>query len=49
MKRYEVKYQHNGSSGTTSTIVTASSAAQAKEQIKARYNGKIKIISCVEK
>ncbi|MCG7656993.1 hypothetical protein [Wielerella bovis] len=48
MKLYHVKYQLNGSSGISSTSVRASSAAQAKEQIKARYNGKVKIISCVE-
>jgi hypothetical protein len=29
-------------------LCPASSASQAKEQIKARYNGKVKIISAVE-
>ncbi|WP_165008749.1 hypothetical protein [Neisseria yangbaofengii] len=48
MKRYTVKYQMNGSSSVPSALVTASSASQAREQIKARYNGKVKIISCVE-
>lgn len=50
MPTYEVKYQRPKlNSGVTSTIITASSASQAKEQIKARYNGDVKIISAVEK
>lgn len=49
MKRYEVKFTREGSSAVTSTTVTASSAAQAKEQIKARCNGKCTIISAVER
>lgn len=53
MPKYNVTYQRqhaNGtySGGTYSTIVTASSASQAKEQIKARNSGNIKIISAVE-
>lgn len=50
-KSFEVKFV-NGSSGNTSTVrVTASSASQAKEQIKAKfYNApNFKIISAVEK
>ena len=49
MKKYEVKYQRKNSSCVNSTIVTASSASQAKEQIKAKFNGDVKIISCVER
>lgn len=48
MKLYQVKYQLNDGSDISSTTVRTSSATQTKEQIKARYNGKIKIISCVE-
>lgn len=48
MKRYQVKFQRDGSPSVISTTVSASSASQAREQIKARYNGKVKIISCVE-
>lgn len=48
-KSFEVKFQ-NGSNVTT-TRVTASSASQAKEQIKSKfYNApNFKIISAVEK
>lgn len=50
MPRYEVKYQSPKSSiSVKSTTITASSASQAKEQIKARYNGDVKIISAVER
>lgn len=48
MKRYQVQYQR-GSGGVTSTTVTASSAAQAKQQILARFKGDVKVISVVEK
>jgi hypothetical protein len=47
-KRFQVKYSREGSTSVLITSVTASSASQAKEQIKARYNGKVKIISAVE-
>lgn len=47
-KRFQVKYTREGSTAVTGTTVTASSASQAKEQIKARFNGKVKIISAVE-
>lgn len=48
-KRFEVKFQ-NGS-GTSTMSVTASSASQAKEQVKSKfYNApNFKIISAVEK
>ena len=49
MPRYEVKYQRPKSNSVSSTTVTASSASQAKEQIKARFNGDVKIISAVER
>lgn len=49
MPRYQVKYQRSKSNSVSSTTITASSASQAKEQIKARYNGDVKIISVVEK
>ncbi|MGP1572125.1 MAG: hypothetical protein ACTTHX_08405 [Moraxella sp.] len=49
MAYYEVKYQRPPSTSTYSTRVSASSASQAKEQIKARFNGNVKIISAVEK
>ena len=48
MKSYIVKYQYEGSKSVTSTHVRASSASQAREQVKSRFNGKVKIISCVE-
>lgn len=48
-KTYLVKYQSPPtSSSVTSTLVRASSASQAKEKIKSRFNGNVKIISCVE-
>lgn len=48
-KRFEVKFQ-NGS-GVATVTVTASSAAQAKEQIKSKFYSapNFKIISVVEK
>lgn len=49
MNRYEVKFQRPSSSSVHVMIVNASSASQAKEQIKARNNGNVKIISAVEK
>lgn len=49
MPRYQVKYQRSKSNSVSSTTITASSASQAKEQIKARYNGDVKIISAVER
>ncbi|WP_323842343.1 MULTISPECIES: hypothetical protein [unclassified Moraxella] len=49
MASYTVKYQRTGSNSVSSLTVTASSASQAKEQIKSRYNGAVKIISCVER
>ena len=39
MGRYTVKYYRAGSNSLTSTIVSASSESDAKEQIKARYVG----------
>lgn len=48
-KQYQVKYSRDGSTAIISATVTASSASQAKEQIKARHNGKVRIISAVEK
>ena len=48
MKKYQVKLTREGSTSVTSTYVNASSASQAKEQVKAKYNGKVKIISAVE-
>lgn len=44
MPKYQVKYQRPKSNSVTSTLLTASSASQAKEQIKARFNGDVKII-----
>lgn len=49
MASYTVKYQKTGSHTVMHMTVTASSASQAKEQIKSRYNGAVKIISCVER
>ncbi len=40
MKKYDVKYKINNSSGHYSTVITANSANQAREQIKARHLGK---------
>lgn len=47
-KRYQVKYTTGNSTSPMISTVTASSASQAKEQIKARFNGNVKIISTVE-
>jgi hypothetical protein len=47
-KRYQVKFTKDGLSSIQIMTVTASSASQAREQVKARYNGKVKIISTVE-
>jgi len=49
MKRFEVKYTREGSTSVQIATVSASSASQAKEQIKSRCNGKCSIISAVEK
>lgn len=49
MKRYEVKFKQGSSNALHITTVTASSASQAREQIKSRYNGNVSIISVVEK
>lgn len=50
MPTYQVKYQRPKSSNSvTSTTITASSSSQAKEQMKALYNGDVKIISVVER
>ncbi len=49
MKQYVVKFQRSGSGCVESRTITASSASQAKEQIKSYYNGKVTIISTVEK
>lgn len=49
MNTYEVKYTRGSSTSVSSTRVQASSASQAKEQVKARFNGDVKIISAVEK
>lgn len=48
MKRYIVKYQLTGSTSVSSMQVSASSASQAREKVKSQYNGRVKIISCVE-
>jgi hypothetical protein len=47
-KRFQVKFTRDGINAVQSATVTASSASQAKEQIKSRLNGKGKIISAVE-
>lgn len=47
-KNYRVSYTPEGSSSVRSTIVRASSASQAKEKIKERERGRVKIISAVE-
>lgn len=49
MKRFSVKFQRTNSSIIVTETVMASSASQAKEQIKAKCNGKVKVISAVEK
>ena len=49
MNSYAIKYQRPNSNSVISTVVKASSASQAKEQIKSRFNGDVKIISCVER
>lgn len=49
MATYIVKYQKTGSNSIAQMTVHASSASQAKEQVKSRYNGNVKIISCVER
>ena len=49
MNSYTVKYQLPNSTSVLSMVVRASSASQAKEQIKSRFNGDVKIISCVER
>ena len=49
MNSYTVKYQRPNSTSVLSMVVRASSASQAKEQIKSRFNGDVKIISCVER
>ncbi|MBP5789424.1 MAG: hypothetical protein J6W29_04240 [Neisseriaceae bacterium] len=48
-KRYQVKFQRTDSnSGVNTTNVSANSASEAKEKVKAWHNGKVRIISCVE-
>lgn len=49
MNRYEVKFTRGSSAAVTSTIVTASSASQAKEKIKSQNNGNVKFVSVVER
>ena len=49
MKKYEVKYTRTGSTSLNRKTVTSSSASDARQQIKSQYNGKVAIISCVEK
>lgn len=50
MASYTIKYQRpTTGSSVQQTIVNASSASQAKEQVKSRFNGDVKIISCVER
>jgi hypothetical protein len=49
MKRFSVKFQRTNSSIVVTETVAASSASQAREQIKAKCNGKVTIISVVEK
>ena len=49
MNSYAIKYQLPNSNSVISAVVKASSASQAKEQIKSRFNGDVKIISCVER
>ena len=49
MNSYTVKYQRTNSNSVVSTVIRASSVSQAKEQIKAKYNGDVKIISVVER
>lgn len=49
MKRYRVTYKVGDNHSAVSAYVNASSASQAREQIKARYcNKTVKIIACVE-
>lgn len=47
MPKYDVKCQRPNSTSFVTHTVNASSASQAKEQIKAKYNGQIKIIATV--
>ncbi len=49
MKQYEVKYTKTGSTSINRKTVKSNSASDAKEQIKSQYNGKVSIVSCVEK
>ncbi len=49
MTTYEVKYTRPGLATVQSTRVRASSPSQAKEELKARWNGQITIISVVER
>nr|WP_181716247.1 hypothetical protein [Psychrobacter sp.] len=49
MKQYEVKYTKTGSTSINRKTVKSSSASDAREQIKSQYNGKVAIVSCVEK
>nr|WP_315041652.1 hypothetical protein [uncultured Moraxella sp.] len=49
MATYTVKYQKTGSNTVLHMTINASSASQAKEQVKSKYNGQVKIISAVER
>lgn len=49
MANYKMQYKIKGSNTVTSTAVNASSASDAKEQIKAKYKGDVVIVSCVER
>lgn len=49
MTTYIVKFQKTGSNSVIHMTVKASSASQAKEQVKSRYNGNVTIVSCVER
>lgn len=47
-KRYRVQYQLDGSNSVSQCTEYANSESEAKEKVKARYKGKVTIISCVE-
>jgi len=47
-KKFRISYSHEGSSTVQRTEVRASSASHARQVIKERYQGKVKIISVVE-
>lgn len=49
MTNYKIQYRARGLKTVQNITVKASSASDAREQVKARYKGDVEIVSCVEK